>query len=255
MVKLLDAIADLVMRVPSEKIQVIAARIKHTNPTKANGALQDVVSTPLAAAAVKRLSKAWQNSKVGAAELAAMLIAASHVHCRANEAVTTELVLTGPGIPCVATRRTEQALLQVIGSAKKALFITSFVAYDVGSIVAALNEASHRGVRISMLLESSQQHGGSITIDAIGKMRTLVPTAQLYAWLDKPEPFADGRVHAKVAVADAHICFVTSANLTGYAMERNMEAGLLIRGGQIPKLLSDHLHALIDMRVISRIES
>lgn len=88
-----------------------------------------------------------------------------------------------------------------------------------------------------MLLESSLDHGGSITIDVIGKMRTLVPTARLYAWQDKAEPFSDGRVHAKVAVADGTICFITSANLTGYAMEKNMEDGILISGGQIPTLL------------------
>lgn len=36
------------------------------------------------------------------------------------------------------------------------------------------------GVNIAMLLESSQDHGGSINIDVIGKMRNLVPGAQLY---------------------------------------------------------------------------
>ena len=38
----------------------------------------------------------------------------------------------------------------------------------------------------------------------------------------------------KVAVADGNTCFITSANLTGYAMERNMEAGVLISGGTFP---------------------
>jgi cardiolipin synthase len=71
-----------------------------------------------------------------------------------------------------------------------------------------------------MLLESSQDHGGSINFDVIGKMRTLVPAARLYAWREKAEPFSDGRVHAKVAVADGSMCFITSANLTGFAMER-----------------------------------
>ena len=62
--------------------------------------------------------------------------------------------------------------------------------------------------------------------------------------------FADGRVHAKVAVADRRMCFVTSANLTGYAMERNMEAGLLVTGGGIPAQLNAHLRSLIDAKVV-----
>ncbi|MBL8263110.1 MAG: phospholipase, partial [Xanthomonadaceae bacterium] len=83
------------------------------------------------------------------------------------------------------------------------------------------------------------------------KMRTLVPSAKLYAWRERSAPFADGRVHAKVAVADCDVCFITSANLTGYAMEQNMEAGVLLSGGQIPRLLHDHLQALVDTRTVS----
>ena len=63
--------------------------------------------------------------------------------------------------------------------------------------------------------------------------------------------FADGRVHAKVDVADGSSCFITSANLTGHAMEKNMEAGVLTSGGHIPGLLNKHLRALVDTKVIT----
>lgn len=182
-----------------------------------------------------------------------MLIAASHVYAKAASEQSAELVWTGPTTPFVSARRTEQALLQVINSAEQSLFITSFVAYDVSTIVKALNAANDRGVAISMLLELSQDHGGSITFDAIGKMRTLVPTANLYAWRDKADPFSDGRVHAKVAVADGRMCFITSANLTGHAMEKNMEAGVIIEGGNIPKTLKSHLEALIATKVVGQV--
>lgn len=58
----------------------------------------------------------------------------------------------------------------------------------------------------------------------------------------------------KVAAADGNTCFITSANLTGYAMERNMEAGVLISGGgggHIPRLLDDHLRSLVNTRLIT----
>ena len=102
-----------------------------------------------------------------------------------------------------------------------------------------------------LMLELSEDHGGSITFDAIGKMSTLVPVAKLYAWREKADPFSDGRVHAKVAAADGRMCFITSANLTGHAMEKNMEAGVLISGGHIPRVLDDHLRSLIDTKVIA----
>ena len=249
--ELLDAIAALVSLVSPEKVQAIAARVRRTDARKAASTLPSMVGTPVASTVVEQLATAWQNTEVGSDELASMLLAASHVYTKAASEQSTELVWTGPTTPFVSARRTEQALLQVINSAEQSLFITSFVAYDVSTIVKALNAANDRGVTITMLLESSQDHGGSINIDVIGKMRGLVPGAQLYAWRNKTDDFAYGRVHAKVAVADKTSCFITSANLTEYAMERNMEAGILISGGYIPELLDNHLQSLINTKVIS----
>lgn len=251
MEKLLDAVAAVVCLVSPEKVQAIASRIRRTDAVKAAGALSGAVSTPVAAEVVDQLIDAWRSTSVSAEELASMLLAAGHVFTKATNQQSTELVWTGPTTPFVSARRTEQTLLQVINAAEQTLFITSFVAYNVSTIVKALNAASDRGVVISMLLELSQDHGGSITFDAIGKMRTLVPTARLYAWRDKADPFSDGRVHAKVAVADGKMCFITSANLTGHAMEQNMEVGVLLTGGQIPKLLLDHLQALVGTKTVS----
>lgn len=248
---LLDAITEIVALISREKISAIANRIRNTDSKSAS--LSEFASNHKVAAAIDRLKNTWLVTNVGASELAAMLIAASHAIGKVNAEQTVELVWTGPTTPFVSARRTEQALLQVIESARKALFITSFVAYDISSIVNALNHACERGVVVSMLLESSQLHGGSIAIDVIGKISTLVPEAKLYAWRDKASEFADGRVHAKVAVADSDVCFITSANLTGFAMERNMEAGLLITGGRVPTLLANHLNSLVTTKVISAV--
>ncbi|MBS0614530.1 MAG: phospholipase [Proteobacteria bacterium] len=251
MERLLEAVTAVVCLVSPEKVRALAGTIRKIEGVKANVALSDVVGTATAKAVVERLVDAWRVTSVGSGELASMLLAASHVFENVSTHQSTELVWTGPTTPFVSARRTEQALLQVIGAAKQTLFITSFVAYDVSTIVKALNDTSTRGVSISMLLESSQDHGGSISFDVIGKMRALVPTAKLYAWRERVVPFADGRVHAKVAVADGEVCFITSANLTGHAMEQNMEAGVLLTGGQIPKLLLDHLQALVDTKTVS----
>ena len=245
--------AAVVCLVSPEKVQSIANRIRQTGTSIAASPLSSVVGTPAAAGVVDQLVDAWRKTSVGAEELASMLLAAGHVFTKVANHQSTELVWTGPTTPFVATRRTEQALLQAINAAEQTLFITSFVAYDVSTIVKALNAAATRGVAISMLLELSQDHGGSISFDAIGKMSALVPAAKLYAWRDKADPFSEGRVHAKVAVADGMVCFITSANLTGHAMEKNMEAGVLITGGHIPRLLNEHLRSLVDANVVNQV--
>ncbi len=251
MERLLEAITAVVCLVSPEKVRALAGRIRKIEDVKASVSLSDVVGTATARAVVDRLVDAWRATSVGSDELASMLLAAGHAFENVSRHQSTELVWTGPTTPFVSARRTEQALLQVINSAKQTLFVTSFVAYDVSTIVKALNEASTRGVDISMLLEASQDHGGSISFDAIGKMESLVPNAHLYTWRDRGEIFSEGRVHAKVAVADRHTCFITSANLTGFAMDRNIEAGLLLSGGNIPQMLEEHLRALVSMKIVS----
>lgn len=253
MENLLDAVAAVVCLVSPEKVQAIASRIRRTDSSKAASALSGAVSTPVAAEVVDQLIDAWRSSTVSPEELALMLLAAGHVFTKTTKQQSNELVWTGPTTPFVSARRTEQALLQVINAAEQTLFITSFVAYDVSTIVKAMNAANDRGVVISMLLELSQEDGGSITYDSIGKMKTLVPTARIYAWRDKTDLFSEGRVHAKVAVADGQVCFITSANLTGHAMEKNMEAGVLLTGGFLPQQLSDHLHALVGTGLVTEL--
>ena len=182
-----------------------------------------------------------------------MLLGASEARLRVERELNVELVWTGPTTRFVPTRRTEQVLLDLIASARADLFLVSFVAYDVRSVVAAMNDAANRGVRLRILLEASTDHGGSLNIDPSATMRTKVPKAEIFTWKEKPEPFVDGKVHAKVAVVDGSRAFVTSANLTGHALEKNMEAGVLINGGSVPKTLSEHLQALIDVGIISRV--
>jgi len=250
---LLEAVKTVVCLISPEKVHALANRIRKTEHGKANTSLSDALGTPKAKAVVDELIDIWHATSITAGELASMLLAASHTFDSVSKRHSIELVWTGPTTPFVSTRRTEQALLQVINAAVSTLFITSFVAYDVTKIVNGLNKASDRGVEISMLLESSQQHGGSISFDVIAKMRTLVPTAKIYAWVHRESPFFNGRVHAKVAVADGSVCFITSANLTGHAMEQNMEAGVLISHGFIPDLLHKHLQSLIDMAVVVKV--
>ncbi|MDH8404792.1 phospholipase, partial [Klebsiella pneumoniae] len=63
----------------------------------------------------------------------------------------------------------------------------------------ALNAANERGVMISILLELSQEKGGSLNFDTIEKMRIQVPSAKLYVWNNKDNEYYGGCVHAKVA--------------------------------------------------------
>lgn len=193
----------------------------------------------------------WRATDVTVEELAGMFIGASHAYHEGRSEVSVQLVWTGPSTELVATRKTEQVLLEILGAAKEKVFLTSFVAYDVESIVKAISRAIDRGVDVSLLLESNERHGGNLSVDSIDVMRNALPGVNLYYWKNKSGEFTGGKVHAKAVVADANVCFVTSANLTGHAMDKNMEAGVLVRGGDVPYRLHRHLEALMLTGVLS----
>ena len=247
---ILNAVDELVALVSPNRITALADRVQNLETADGNARLRQLVTTPLARAALERLVAAWQQAGISGEVLAGILIGASFARERAQNESKVELVWTGPTTPFVATRRTEQVLLDLIDHAQNDLFLVSFVVYDVAAVVDALNAAATRGVEIKILLETSTSHGGSLSIDPIATMQRCVPSAVLYIWVERGAPFDDGKVHAKVAVADGKVAFLTSANLTGHALEKNMEAGTVISGGTVPSGLRKHLEALVETRVI-----
>ena len=248
--RLLKAIAACADQLPPGRVESLAKKIAVFDPNQSSLMLSEIVGGGIVSSYVNELIGAWQGTDIKANELALMLISARQVVIQKDANQSIELVWTGPVTSVVSARKTEQVLLQVINQAKSELLITSFVAYKVDSLIEALNSACDRGVKLFLLLESSIDDGGSIEIDVIAKMKKAIPRAHIYAWKDKAIEFDGGRVHAKVAIADNSACFITSANLTGYAMEKNMELGLLINGGSIPSLVSEHLKALVDTNIL-----
>ena len=60
-----------------------------------------------------------------------------------------------------------------------------------------------------------------------------------------------GVLHAKAIVADNEAVFVTSANLTEAALDRNIEVGILFRDRTLALSLSNHFQGLIDKGLLS----
>ena len=249
--ELLKLVMSLARDVHQGTLRHLAHSIRESGGARDAEAIRGWPRSPLLTKPLADLAEAWRASGVSAAELAGMLLGASHSYRAIRNEESIELVWTGPSSGLVATRKTEQALLEVIEGALDALFVVSFVAYDLPTVMEALNRAITRGVEVSILLESSAAYGGGISMDVIASMRKALPAAKLYYWGTRDGEYSGGKVHAKVAVADSRVCFISSANLTGHAMERNMEAGVLIQGGTLPGLLHKHLTTMVLTGVVS----
>jgi cardiolipin synthase A/B len=199
------------------------------------------------------LGEAWrEHADTTPRELAAAIRAVVHATEVRRDRESVELVWTGPPTPSVPVRHTAQVLGGVIEGATDAVFVVSYAAYTLPGVVQRLNDAVRRGVRVSVLLEPGKEHGGHVDHDGVTAMRSAVTGAYAYVW-DPDANESGASMHAKCVVADGNTAFVTSANLTDAAMERNMELGVLVKGGTVPDRLHRHLDALVTTRVVKRI--
>lgn len=251
---LLDAIATLTEVLPEGAIGPLAEALAPL-PAGAwpalHGAATQVLAAPHYREQVGRFLAIWQAQAptVLPATVAVALQAAATTLQRQRRTQTIELVWTGPssGQPL---RRTAQVLQALIDESRHDLLIVSFAVYDIPEIGAALWRAAQRGVTIRLVIESPQASAGKVAYDGLAAFGPEVAAhAAIYRWpLDQRRQDDQGRhgaLHAKCAVADAQTLLISSANLTRYALDLNMELGVCIRGGSQPAQVVQHIQNLI----------
>lgn len=239
------SLADGVQRVPSK---VSAASI---------GGVLSAVAQPDYRSMVRDMLETWQQEapEVTAQSIALALYSASRCEEHHRTGQSVELVWTGPDSEAVPLRRTDQVLLELINSASKRIVVVCFAIYKVDHICRALVEAGERGVQIDVVLESTEESEGKVTFNM---MRALGPgiksCARFYIWpLEKRPTDSSGKhgsLHVKCATADGCMLLVSSANLTEYAMTLNMELGVLVKGGSLPRDVESHFGLLIQQGVL-----
>jgi phosphatidylserine/phosphatidylglycerophosphate/cardiolipin synthase-like enzyme len=188
--------------------------------------------------------------------LALALQSASDVdeHYRTSEDV--QLIWTGPDVSNLPFRRTEQALLELVESAKRSLLIVAFAAYKIPELVEAINTVASAGVNVSCVFESHDASGGKVSFSPVEQLG-LAPSVRTFIWPMAKRPKDSlgryGSLHAKCAVVDSNLLFLSSANLTEFAFNLNMELGVLIKGGPLPGSVETHFHTLITTGCLERI--
>jgi len=183
-------------------------------------------------------------------ELAVALCAAVDAVEQIRASHLIDIVWTGPATPEVPVRLTREVLLEVIGSASSSLVMVSFAAYHVPAVSDAVAVAARRGVDVRFVLETSESAGGTLKgAGAASAFKVLAGLVTFYEWpADQRGQLVAGRraaMHAKTSIADEHTALITSANFTGSAIDTNMELGVLLRGGPVPRRLARHFRQLI----------
>ena len=198
-----------------------------------------------------RLLERW--SAFGGADparLAFMLLGAAEVVRLRGESEGAELVWTGPTDPRTAFRRTDEAMLEVVRHANGVLTLVTFAAYRVPDVRVAIEAALTRGVEVRFVGETERASDGQLRFDAsLALGASLSSRVRCFEWprdlRTEARPGVLGRLHAKCVLADDSHLLVSSANLTESALGSNIEMGVLLSGGPLPKLAARHFEDLI----------
>jgi len=173
-----------------------------------------------------------------------------------------DLVWSGPEMPGVPARDTRRVYEEILGAAERSVWVSTFAYFDGPRAfeVLARRLDERPELRVTLLL-NIQRRRGDTTI-ATDLVRRFAERFWETDWpgLSRPRVYYDPRslepegpggvLHAKAVVADEETVFVTSANLTEAALDRNIELGLLVRDRALAASVSSHFRGLIDRELL-----
>ncbi len=136
----------------------------------------------------------------------------------------TTLVWTGPVAFNEFARNTRTTMLEMINSAKKTITLIEFVMTpNPKEIFHALINAAKNGVKIRIIFNNGIKERKKI--EKLWEKRVTFPMIFTY----KPKKKGTS-LHAKVLIIDSKEIFTTSANLTDFGINENVEMGIRHEG-------------------------
>jgi len=173
-----------------------------------------------------------------------------------------DLVWSGPEVPGLHARDTRRVYEELLGSAERSIWASSFVYFDGPRAFEVLSNRmdERQDLRVTLMLNIQRKKGDTSAAEEV--VRRFADRFWGTDWpgAARPRVFYDPRslepggpagvLHAKAVVADEHTVFVTSANLTEAALDRNIEAGILVRDPALAASVSRHFRGLIDRKIL-----
>lgn len=162
------------------------------------------------------------------------------------------LVTTGPDVAGVENRDTSVVVRELFANAKQSVLVAGFAVYQGHRVFQALADRMLEipGLSVRMFLDIQRPHGDTTSSPEL--IRRFAARFRQSQWpKDSPLPdvYFDPRslevepdkracLHAKTVVVDSRFVFVSSANFTEAAQQRNIEVGILVKSEQLAKHLS-----------------
>ena len=180
----------------------------------------------------------------------------------AGGAETLDLVWSGPEVPGLHARDTRRVYEELVCNAAQSVWMSSYVYFDGPRAFADLAQRMDEipGLRAVLMLNIQRARGETTAPDQL--VRRFADRFWGTDWpgTSRPAVYFDPRsldpegpagvLHAKAVVVDDEAVFITSANLTAAALDRNIELGLLTRDAALAASITAHFQGLIDTNLL-----
>ncbi len=177
-----------------------------------------------------------------------------------------ELVTTGPEAGTVTNRDTHVVVQELFRNAERSILVAGYELYQAAAIFRTLADRMAEEPRpsVRMFLNVKRPFGDTTTDgDLIAAFAYRFRTQHWPSDRALPEIYFDPRslafdakqravLHAKCVVVDGRTAFVSSANFTEAAQERNIEVGVLVRSPIVAERLVAFFSALISTGAAKR---
>lgn len=164
-----------------------------------------------------------------------------------------ELVWTGQDAGGPPVRSTAQAVDEMLRNARRSALVVSYSVVLGGlageAIVERLVQLAREGGACTVIVDARWNDGLSVR-QVQQHWPTDAPRPDLWSFTNPDDAIA--KLHAKVLLVDRRDLLVTSANLTGYGMQQNLEFGLRV-SGQPAVDAADHFEALLRSGALDRV--
>ena len=173
-----------------------------------------------------------------------------------------DLVWTGPPVPGLHARDTRRVYEELLESAEQSVWASTYAFFDgpkAFEVLARRMDATP-SLQVTLMLNIQRKKGDTTAAEQLVRKFTERFWATDWPGSSRPSIYYDPRslkqggptsvLHAKAVVVDDQAVFVTSANLTEAALDRNIEAGLLVHDHALALSVSSHFRILIEQKLL-----
>jgi phosphatidylserine/phosphatidylglycerophosphate/cardiolipin synthase-like enzyme len=176
-------------------------------------------------------------------------------------ASVARLVWSGAAEGELSIRDTRVVLDGLFARAERHVLISTFVVYNGRAVFAALGKRLRErpDLKVDLFMNLPERDGDYVEVaaylDEFARLHWPEGTPMPAIYFDPEVTRAGAKrttLHAKCVVVDDRWAFVTSANFTEAAQERNIEAGVLLDHPRIAEALSGRFRALREAGKLKR---